>query len=109
MDWVGLVLIALAPIEVYVAFRYVRAASIQPHIDFLTVAAVSETLRAIGGVLLAAIGLNVLWRVLFGHLLLEQGMGILLLLAAMLLFSVGALAKLAYIRRWDAEDRRRRG
>jgi hypothetical protein len=105
IDWIGAVLIALAPIEVYVAYRYVRAARERPPIDFLTASALRETTSAIGGVLLAVIGLSSVWRAITGHLLLPPGFGLLLLVAAMLLFSVGAFAKLVYIRRWDRQDR----
>ena len=108
IDWIGAVLIALAVPEVYVAYRYVRAARQKPRIDFLTASAIRETTSAIGGVLLATVGLSVLWRALTGSLLLGAGVGILFLLAAMLLFSVGALAKLLYIRRWDRRDAARR-
>jgi len=108
LDWIGALLLALAPIEVYVAYRYVRAASKRPYIDFLTASAAREMMSALGGVFLALIGVNVLHRALFGELLFVPGLSIVLLLAAMLLFSAGAIVKLAYIRRWDAEDRRGR-
>ena len=106
VDLLGAVIIALAPVSLYVAVRYVRAAVQRPHIDFLTTSAVREALVAAAMLLFAIVGLNVLWRGLTSFLLLPAGWAVILIAIGVLLIAIGSLIKLIALIRWDRQARR---
>lgn len=106
MDWVGAVILAVVPIAVYVAWRYVRAAMERPHIDFLSTSAVREATVAGAMVLLGVIGANVLYRGMTGSLFLPPGVAVGLLALAVLLIAAGSVIKFVALLRWDRQGRR---
>jgi hypothetical protein len=101
LDWIAIVLVVLAPVGPYVGYRYARAAIRKPYIDFLTVSAFREVCSGIAGVLIGLLGVNVL----VGRPL-PTGIGLLLLVIAVVIDRIPAIAKLALLRRYDGQDKR---
>ena len=102
LDLVALVLVVALPFDIYVANRFIRAASVRPFDDVATGIALTTACIAIAAAIAAVLGVHTIRFQASGgtERLLPMGVSVVLIAVAMIVISIPAAYWLAKFRAW---------
>lgn len=97
---VALVLVIAVPFDIYVAWRFTKAALVRPHDDVATGIALTLACIAIAATCAGVLGVHTIRFLKTGDRLIPQGLSILLIAIAVVVVSVPSAYWIRKIREW---------